>query len=534
MHKPRGDALTLSLAHRPANFMEEIQAEGRICVSVCEERASDLPQALERAAAVGDVIELRLDCLKGAELDDALLGLKSLLSSQAKPFIITLRPVEQGGRREMDGLSRIAFWLESLADERDALADIELDIARVLMKREGFDWNRVICSHHDFSSRQTNLERLYEEMTRTPARIFKIAVAAADATDCIPIFKLLARARAEGRALIAIAMGEAGVMTRILARARGSFLTYGALDGAHATAPGQPTAVELLNLYRVHKISDETALFGILGAPVAHSVSPHMHNAAFEESGMGGVYIPLEAYDVHSFMRRLAHPLTREIEWNLQGLSVTAPHKRAVMEHLDWIDSSAQEMGAVNTIIVKSEELHGYNTDAAGFLSPLEKRIDELAGKRVAIIGAGGAARSALWGLKRARASVTLFARDVKAAERLAGNFGARAEKLEGADFRRFDIVVNATPLGTRGISEDETPARSHQLRGVSLAYDLVYNPMRTRFLAEAEEAGCETLSGLEMLIAQAAEQFRLWIGSEAPLEVMRGAARRALESKAL
>ncbi|HEY0321958.1 MAG TPA: shikimate dehydrogenase [Pyrinomonadaceae bacterium] len=511
--------------------MKEIQAKLRVCVSVCEERAHDLQQAVERAAQLADIIELRLDCLAGAELQDALGNLNSLTASVSRPFIITLRPAEQGGRREIDSLNRIAFWLDKLCTEQAAqgFADIEFDVARVLMEKEGLDWTRIICSHHDFTGNEANLEHLYQEMTKTPARIIKIAVRVVDATDCLHVFKLLERARSEGRELIALAMGEAGIMTRILGTSRGSFLTYAALDEAHATAPGQPTAEELHRVYRVHKITEETAVVGLIGARVEHSISPQMHNAAFEETGTDAVYIPFEVHDAGNFMRRMAHPRTREIHWKLRGLSVTAPHKRAVMEHLDWIEPAAREIGAVNTITVEGEKLHGYNTDAVGFLSPLEKRFGELSGKEVAVIGAGGAARSCLWSLARAGAKATVFARDVEKAARLGEEFDARHGKLEGALFHDFEIVVNATPLGTRGLSERETPATASQLRGARLVYDLVYNPQETRFLHEAVEAGCGTLAGTEMLIAQAVEQFRLWTGNVAPVEVMTDAARKAL-----
>lgn len=512
--------------------MEEIQRKPLICVPVCEQRSSDLSSAIERAAELADIIELRLDCLAGAELDDALGSLESLTTYRSRPFIITLRPAEQGGLREIDSLNRIAFWLDRLSrdEERAELYDIEFDVARVLMEKEGLDWDRIICSHHDFTGEQSNLEQLYQAMKETPARIIKIGVRANDATGCLPVFKLMERARSEGRQLIAVAMNDAGIVTRILGPSRGSFLTYGALDKAHATAPGQVTAEELRELYRVHRITQETTLLGIMGLPVSHSVSPAMHNAAFVKIGADAVYIPFEVHDAESFLRRMVNPRSREIDWNLRGLSVTAPHKMAVLKHLDWIEPAAREIGAVNTIIVEGEELRGYNTDALGFLSPLEKSCGELSGKEVAVIGAGGAARSALWSLKRAGAKTILFARDMEKGARLAEEFGTRSLKLEDAGFHDFEIVVNATPLGTRGSGEQETPATASQLRGARLAYDLVYNPQRTRFLLEAEKAGCETLTGLEMLIAQAAEQFHLWMGMEAPVDVMRAAAQRALE----
>jgi 3-dehydroquinate dehydratase/shikimate dehydrogenase len=512
--------------------MREIQATTRICVSVCEEHAASLPQAVERASELGDAVELRLDYLTATELDAALDSLEKLSASSMKPFILTLRPAEQGGRREIDFLNRIIFWLDQLgkAGKGEHLFDIELDAARMLSEKGDLAWNRIICSHHDFSGASGDLGALYSEMAGTPAGVIKIAIRVEDAADCIPFFKLIERARAEGREIVALAMGASGLMTRILGPSRGAFLTYAAIDKEHATAPGQPTAVELRELYRIHKITEHTAVTGLIGGRVSYSVSPHIHNAAFAETGVDAVYIPFEVHDAGSFLRRMADPRSREMKWKLRGLGVTAPHKLAVMEHLDWIEPSALEIGAVNTILVEGESLRGYNTDAAGFLLPLTKRAD-VKGKKVAVIGAGGAARSALWSLGRAGAAVTLFARNPLRAQATAEQFGARVINLEGARFDDFEIVVNATPLGTRGVNEDETPAASSQLRGVRLAYDLVYNPRETRFLMEARQAGCETLSGMEMLVAQAAEQFRLWTGSDAPEETMLRAASRALES---
>lgn len=518
--------------HRPCDFMKETQAKPLISVPVCEQRASDLPGAIGRAAELADIIELRLDYLSGAELDRALSQLDALTSNSTRPLIITLRPVEQGGMREIDSLNRIVFWLDCLGriESQNLLYDVEFDVARVLMEKEGLDWNRIICSHHDFAGGRSDPEQLYQLMKSTPARIIKIAVQVSDAADCLPVFNLMERARSEGRELIAVAMGEAGIMTRILGPSRGSFLTYGALDKAHSTAAGQPAALDLRELYRVQSITKETTVLGVMGSPLTHSVSPQMHNAALAASGADTVYIPFEVLDAGSFLRRMAHPRSREFEWKLRGLSVTAPHKIAVIEQLDWIEPAAREIGAVNTIVVEGEELRGYNTDAVGFLSPLEKMYGELSGKEVAVIGAGGAARSALWSLKRAGSNPTVFARDKEKGRRLAEEFGARSHELKGAGFHDFEIVVNATPLGTRGGEEAKTPATSSQLRGARLAYDLVYNPGRTRFLLEAEKAGCKTLTGLEMLIAQAAEQFRLWMERDAPSEVMHAAAAGALE----
>jgi 3-dehydroquinate dehydratase / shikimate dehydrogenase len=508
-----------------------------ICVPVCEGRAVDLRQAMAEASEVADIIELRLDYLQGDELFKALRNLPSLISASARPIIVTLRSVEQGGEREMDNLTRIIFWVEHFLYGKPhvGLADMELDLALLFQQRERaegrklLDWERVICSQHYFANAPADLFDVYERMAATPAHIIKIAVRVEDATECLSIFQLLEHARQTGREMIAIAMGEAGMMTRILAPSRGAFLTYGSMDAAHASAPGQLSARDLRDVYRIHQLDSETEILGLIGSPVIQSHSPRMHNAAFARLDLNAVYIPFEVKDADEFMRRMAHPLTREMKWKLRGLSVTAPHKLVVMKHLDWIEPSAQKIGAVNTIVVEDENLRGYNTDVVGFLSPLRERGFNLRDARCAVIGAGGAARCVLWGLRQEGASVTLFARDVEKAKPVAERFNAECEKLQDATFADFDLVVNATPLGMRGKNEDETPATAEQLRGARLAYDLVYNPRDTRFLREARIAGCDGLDGLAMFLAQAAEQFRLWTGKAAPLDVMK----KALKSKA-
>jgi len=374
-----------------------------------------------------------------------------------------------------------------------------------------------------------DLSQVYEALRSTPARILKIAVQAHDATDCLPVFQILERALKDGREMIAISMGTAGLATRVLGPSRGAFLTYAALENETGTAPGQISARELKRVYRIEKIDRQTQIFGLIGLPVCHSISPLMHNAAFEATGMNAVCLPFEVRDVKAFIERMIHPRTRELEWDLRGLSITAPHKSAVMDELDWIDPAAEGIGAVNTVVVEDGGLHGYNTDARGLIDPLIQKFGELLGARCAVLGAGGAARAALCGLSQEGAELTLFARDTTKAKVLAEKFDTALETLGKAGFDGFDVVINTTPLGTAGKFEAETPATSHQLRGAHLAYDLVYNPTDTLFLREASEAGCETLGGLSMLIAQAAEQFKLWTGAAASEGVMYEAAEQAL-----
>jgi 3-dehydroquinate dehydratase/shikimate dehydrogenase len=510
----------------------------RVCVPVCVKRASELRPSIERAAEAGDIVELRLDCLEAHELDAARAQLGSLLETSGRPFLITYRPEEQGGGVRLSLAERAAFWrevplwLRGAAVRGRAFVDVELDLlesphAETLGAL--FENFTVICSHHDFQETPADLERVYERMAKTRADISKLATRANSITDSVALMRLLERGRREGRPVIAVSMGAAGVLTRVLAPAFGAFLTYGSLDAEQATAPGQIEARDLRDLYRVHSLGAKTAVTGIVGSPVGHSLSPHMHNPAFEAVGLDAVYLLFEDGDLPEFVRRMVDPRTRELPWNLRGLSVTAPHKQAVIPHLDTVAPEAARVGAVNTVVVSEERgLEGFNTDADASVVPL-KGLVELCGARVAVLGAGGAARALLWALGERGASATVFARDISRGRAVAEEFGADYARLEGASFEGFDVVANTTPLGTRGAKEAETAAAESQLRGARVAYDLVYNPAETRFLREARAAGCETAGGLAMLVAQAEEQFRLWTGRLPPPGVMQAAAEKKL-----
>ncbi|HYK21222.1 MAG TPA: shikimate dehydrogenase [Pyrinomonadaceae bacterium] len=468
----------------------------KICVPLCEKAVKALTHACEWA----DIVELRLDCLTEPPED-----ISALLNDLSGPVILTYRPSEQGGYRDLDREARVAFW--RLAPRGESVWwDLEVDLVDDLAP----DWSHVIVSHHDFSGVPQNLIQTYEQLAETPARVLKIAVQARDVIDCLPVFKLIDRARSESREIIAIAMGNAGIATRILGPSRGAFLTYGSLADDSATAPGQVNAQKLRSLYHLDEINNETMICGLVGLPVMHSLSPEIHNAAFAAEGINGVYLPFEVTDLSEFFRRMVHPRTRELNWNLRGLSITAPHKQTVMNCLDWIDPQAQEIGAVNTVVVEKDRLLGYNTDAAGLIQPLLARFGSLVDKRVAIIGAGGAARAAVWALRKQKAGVTIFARDPSKA----GELNVPVQSLSSASFAGYDVVINATPLGS-GAHIDQSPATQQQLKGARWVYDLVYNPSETCLMREARAAGCDTLGGLEMLKAQARIQFELWTGKK-------------------
>src|SRR5215204_2349943 len=369
---------------------------GRVCVPVCVKRAAELRPSIERAAEVGDIVELRLDCLEASELDAARAKLSPFLETLGRPFLITYRPKEQGGGVSLSLEARAAFWrevplwLRGAAGRGRAFADVELDLlesAHAETLGALFESFTVICSHHDFQETPADLERIYERMARTRADVAKLATRANSITDSITLMRLLERGRREGRACIAVSMGAPGVLTRVLAPAFGAFLTYGSLDAEQATAPGQIDARDLRGLYRVNELGEKTAVTGIVGSPVGHSLSPHMHNTAFGSLGLDAVYLPFEVADASEFVRRMADPRTRELEWNLRGFSVTAPHKQAVIPLLDRVAPVASRIGAVNTVVVsEGRGLEGFNTDAEASVAPLEG-LFELKGARVAVIG---------------------------------------------------------------------------------------------------------------------------------------------------
>ncbi len=498
---------------------------GKICASVCAETAEELFEQIKRAEALADVIELRFDCLRENEIKNAIEN----LPKNDKPYLATFRPKEQGGKRELSLGERLKFWESFLWANKDKIfwVDFEFDMSFVIDLQKTL----TIASSHDFSGASENLSAVYEVFSITNADVLKIAVQANDIADSIAVWKLLERAKKDNKQIISIAMGEAGKWTRILGLAHGAFMTYAALDAGKETASGQITARDLIDTYRVKELDEQTEIYGIVGNPVSHSVSPFMHNAAFKLHRLNAVYIPFEVKNLDEFIAKFIREETREIELNFKGFSVTIPHKQAIIKHLDSIDETAEAIGAVNTVKIIGGKLHGYNTDAHGFIEPLRNAYGDLKNAKVAVLGGGGAARAAIYGLKKEAAKVTVFARDLEKGRSLAEQFRIQDSrfKIQNESYDDFDIVVNATPLGTIGGLENETPAVAEQIKNVRLVYDLVYNPFETRFLREAKSVGVPTVGGLAMLVAQGAAQFEIWTGKDAPLKEMSQIALRKL-----
>ncbi|HKP44966.1 MAG TPA: shikimate dehydrogenase [Pyrinomonadaceae bacterium] len=501
-----------------------------LCISICEHDWSAFQKAVSIAARREVMIELRLDCLDPTHLFENN-ELTQLIAGCDAPTIVTLRANEEGGARDVSLEQRINFWTTVGFNLPSTFVDLERDVVQRLIDANiTVDWSRVICSYHERREANADPSRIFEEMSRVPARILKIACHADDAVDSLASFQLLETAAKSEREIISIAMGQPGVVTRILGPARGSFLTYASLSADKPTAAGQLTIDDLSDVYNVSNINKSTKIMGLVGRPVSHSISPQINNAAFRQLGTDAVYIPFEVIDVDAFFRRMVHPRIREIEWPLRGLSVTAPHKKAVMSHLDWIDPLAREIDAVNTIVIEAGQVRGYNTDADAFVTPLKQRLSSLKNLRIAVIGAGGVANAVMHSLKKEKAAIVVFGRNPEAVRTFSSRWDVEFEDLAEANFSNCEVVINATPLGTKGALESETAAVAEQLRGARLAYDLVYNPISTRFLREARAAGCETIDGLEMFLAQAMKQSELWTGQSPSYDVMRTAALKALK----
>jgi 3-dehydroquinate dehydratase / shikimate dehydrogenase len=481
---------------------------GRICLSICRPTADELVTAISSATA--DVVEARLDCLEsGTEFEVVARIAEAVEAGRIKvPVIVTFRPKNEGGRRELSPEDRRAVWERVPPSIR---RDLELDLAE--------QFPATIASFHSFDTADVDIDGIYNALASTGAEIIKIAIKSDDAVDGIALWRLLQRSTREGRPFVPIAMGDAGKWTRILGLAHGAYMTYASEGIGRNTAPGQFTYEDLDAVYRVKRLSTQTQVYGIVGNPVSSSLSPMMHNAAFTAHGLDAVFIPLHVNDLDAFMRRMVLAESREIDLNFHGFAVTMPHKRAVMRHLHQTDETARAIGAVNTIRIHNGRLEGFNTDASGFLAPLRRRIPDLQNVRVAIYGAGGAARACVRSLLNAGADVTVFARN----ERAAADMGVEHKAWDEFD-ASFDVIVNATPIGMSGVNFDAKFPHGDRLRNAALAYDLV-TAEKTPLKRQADEAGVPFIGGLEMLIEQAAIQFEIWTGKPAPIDVMSAAA---------
>src|SRR5688572_23719816 len=458
---------------------------------------AELRRRRDAAAAAGaDLVELRLDSVADPDVTAALSG-------RTTPVIVTVRPEWEGGAFKDSEAERRRI-LECALQQGAEYVDVEFKAAFAHDLIAATDGRRIVLSSHDFAGVPPDLIERVRAMRAARAEIVKVASMAHSLSDNL---RLLQLERAPNTVLIA--MGPAGAPTRVLAAHFHSMWSY-AGDGY---APGQISAARMLEEFRFRNITEKTQIYGVVGSPLTHSVSPAMHNAAFRDAGVDAVYVPMVASSADDFTI-FATAL------GVQGVSITIPYKVDLFNRADEVDDLSRKVGAVNTYRRDALRWQARNTDVSGFLTPLKGRLD-LRGARATILGSGGSARAVAVALASAGSAVTVYgrnrgkARDVAA---LAGGTAAAFPVAPGS----WDLMVNTTPVGMMpGI--EETP-----FEGVfdgRIVYDLIYNPMETRLLKEAAAAGCETLGGLDMLVAQAEDQSEWWLGRRPPAGLMRQAA---------
>jgi 3-dehydroquinate dehydratase/shikimate dehydrogenase len=461
-------------------------------------------RARRDAVTEADLVEVRLDGVPEPDAAAAVAGAR-------RPVLVTCRPSWEGGAWDGGEPARERLLLEALAAGA-AFVDIEWRAPGRprLLAAAGV---RAVLSLHDFTGVPPDLDATARAMAACRPGMVKLAVRAHRLVDVLPLVPIGA---ALGRdvPLALIAMGAPGLLTRVAAPRFGASLVY----GGPGVAPGQLPVSALVHEYGIHRVSADTALLGIVGRPVGHSVSPAMHNAAFEATGRDALYVPLEAAswgDFDEVARRL----------DIRAASVTAPFKREAWRACARCDGAAEAAGAVNTVRRGVDDAwEGCNTDVEGFLEPLRPHLR--AGLRITVVGAGGAARGVVAGLSREPVTVTVRARRESAAAAVAAAAGAHSGPLPVPP-GSWDVLVNATPVGTWP-EVDAAPVGPEALTG-RVVYDLVYNPPDTALLRSAGAAGCETIGGLAMLVAQGARQFSWWTGAAAPIARMRSAAESAL-----
>ena len=447
-------------------------------------------RAARDAVRGADMVELRLDGVRD-------LDVRAALDGRAVPAIVTCRPAWEGGRFKGAEEDRQRILLDALAAGAEYV-DVEWRAGfGVLLGHTG--GARVVLSAHDFKGVPGDLDDQVRVMRATGAEVVKIAVTAGRLTDALRL-REIAR---EGRT-VAIAMGDPGLPTRLLAVHFGSCWTYGG-DGV---APGQIPAERMIREFRFRDVSRATAVFGLVGTHVAASRSPAMHNAWFDEAGLDAVFVPMPTPDFDDF-------LAYADAFNVQGAAVTIPFKLDALRHAVTADPATRRIGASNTLRRVERGWEATNTDVAGFLAPFETgetapvALADLRGACVTILGAGGAARAVVVGLASAGARTTICARRVEQAREVAA-LGAEIGQWPP---RRgsWDVLVNCTPLG--GVSAPgESPLPGGPFDG-RLVYDLIYRPAETPLLREAKAAGCATINGWPMLQAQARQQFAWWTG---------------------
>jgi len=491
----------------------------RVCVALFADNPADFMHKLEAVANDNSLLELRLDYLPRPAM--LFPKLRQFAEFHRDVLLIaTCRRAVNGGKFKGSAASQIEV-LTKAAEAGCQLVDIEHETAKSLKAQEIEKLRQqagVIVSFHDFRGTK-KLEETWEAMNQLPSDYLKVVSTAKSLSDNVKMLRLLEH-RADTVNTIAVCMGEQGVVSRILNVRFGSTFTFASVQAGEETAPGQISARVLRDVYRIEMIDAATKIYGVAGDPIAHSLSPQMMNTAFRRENINAVYVPLQTDNVEDLLN-----CAREIP--IQGLSITMPLKEDILTRLDKTDAISAKIGACNTVIRSQDgKLYGFNTDVAGVVRPLEQRL-VLNGAKILVIGAGGAARAAVFGLKERNAEVWVMNRTAERAQRLARQ--AHAHYISHAQLKKlqFDVIINATPVGMNA-ARPQSPLEESELQ-TRYVFDMIYNPAETKLVKMARAKGVQVITGTEMFVHQGARQFEIWTGKPAPVEDMHRSVLHAL-----
>lgn len=471
----------------------------------------------ELARKQAELVELRLDWMRTRP------DVGKLLKDRPTPVVITCRRQEDRGQWTGTEEQRMSVLREAIIGGADYV-DLEIDVAKSV-PRYG-DTKRIV-SYHNFELTPLDLNKIYAEIADCDPDVIKIVTMANCQEDNIRILDLV---RSAGVPTVGFCMGEFGITSRLLCGQYGAPFTYAGFSSHREMAPGQLTFAEVRNLYRFNKITEDTPVFAVVGDPIAHSMSPLLHNAAFRKSEFDGVYLPMRIPD-----GSLAATLKELEQLNLQGYSVTIPHKHEALQFADSPDTVTEEIGAANTLFRDGKEWKATNTDCDAIeqtvlegLKQLTEFRKELNECRVLVLGAGGAARAAIQAMLRNGSRVTVTNRTRDRGQQVAGEMECTFLQWENRGTEEYDVLINCTSVGMHP-KVDETPFPDHWLREGTLVFDTVYNPENTLLLKQARDRGCATATGVEMFVRQAARQFEIFTGLTAPRKYMEETMRRAM-----
>jgi 3-dehydroquinate dehydratase/shikimate dehydrogenase len=499
-----------------------------ICAPLIATTVKEMLFQLQLAKDSGaDAAELRVDHIIGFNPE---VDLPELLNNRPLPVIVTPRAKFEGGLFEGSEESRQAL-LQRAYDLGADYIDVELKVAKEFIEKVKSisvkSSTKIIVSNHnwEFTPSQEEIDATIDQMWAAGGDIVKYVTTAQDITDVSRVFHFLKEAK---RPTIGLAMGQTGMISRLLAPKFGGYLTFGALCKGQESAPGQPTVQDLIEVYRVKSMNQDTVVCGVIGKPIYHSKSPILHNKGYSELNLNYVYLPLLVDDFNKFMSVYSDP-------DFRAFSVTLPYKEDALRLSDEVDHVTKGIGAANTLVREENgKFHGYNTDCDGALSAIEDglRLSGLAttseaplkDKLFVVIGAGGAGKALAYGAKERGARVAIANRNFERAKTLAKAVGGEAIELHKlSDFRPETgmILANSTSIGMQP-EITKSPITKDALSAYALVFDAVYTPKETQLLKDAMEVGAVTVSGEEMFLRQAFAQFKLFTGQSPPESPMR------------